>query len=125
MNKKNTETKSNLESPKLKYCVECGAKIREKAEICPKCGVRQPLFSHQKEKNQQENSGRKSQMVAIILSIFVGWLGVDRFYLGLIGTGIIKLLTLGGWGIWWLIDVILIATNKLKDKEGESLEPFK
>ena len=51
-------------------------------------------------------------------SIFLGELGIDRFYLGYIGTGILKLITCGGFGIWWLIDLIMIATGKLKPKDG-------
>lgn len=53
----------------------------------------------------------KNWIVALILSILVGSLGVDRFYMGYIGTGILKLITFGGFGIWWLIDLILIATK--------------
>ena len=60
----------------------------------------------------------KSKVVALILSIFLGELGIDRFYLGYIGTGILKLITCGGFGIWWLIDLIMIATGKLKPKDG-------
>ena len=56
--------------------------------------------------------------MALILSIFLGELGIDRFYLGYIGTGILKLITCGGFGIWWLIDLIMIATGKLKPKDG-------
>lgn len=59
--------------------------------------------------------------MAILLSIFFGGLGIDRFYLGYIGLGILKLLTLGGCGIWALIDLILIATNKMKDANGNPL----
>ena len=49
-------------------------------------------------------NGMKSKVVALILSIFLGELGIDRFYLG--------------YGIWWLIDLIMIATGKLKPKDG-------
>ena len=63
----------------------------------------------------------KSKMVALLLSIFLGGLGIDRFYLGYIGLGILKLLTGGGFGIWSLVDLILIATGKMKTKDGQEL----
>jgi TM2 domain-containing membrane protein YozV len=49
--------------------------------------------------------------LTLIMSIIFGSLGVDRFIMGQVGLGILKLITLGGCGIWWLIDVILIATK--------------
>jgi TM2 domain-containing membrane protein YozV len=64
---------------------------------------------------------QKDWLVALLLSIFVGQLGIDRFYLGYVGLGVIKLLTVGGCGIWWLIDVILIAMNNLPDAQGRPL----
>lgn len=63
----------------------------------------------------------KDWLVALLLSIFLGGLGVDRFYMGYVGLGVLKLLTVGGCGIWWLIDVILIATGSLKDAQGRPL----
>ena len=63
----------------------------------------------------------KSKSTALILSIIFGALGVDRFYLGKIGTGLLKLITLGGFAIWWIIDIIAIATGKMTAKDGKAL----
>jgi len=64
---------------------------------------------------------KKSVVVALILCFFLGALGVHRFYVGKIGTGILQLLTLGGLGIWAFIDMIFIACGKFKDKNGDIL----
>ena len=61
-------------------------------------------------------AGEKSKTTALVLSILLGGIGVDRFYLGLTGSGILKLITCGGLGLWYIIDIILIATGKLKGK---------
>lgn len=63
----------------------------------------------------------KEWLVALLLSIFVGYFGVDRFYIGHVGLGLLKLFTFGGCGIWWLVDVILFATNAVKDSQGREL----
>jgi TM2 domain-containing membrane protein YozV len=63
--------------------------------------------------------GGKSQVIALILVLVVGGLGIHRFYLGYTWQGIVQLLTAGGCGIWWLIDLIRIITGDLKPKDGE------
>ncbi|GLH74953.1 hypothetical protein GETHLI_34550 [Geothrix limicola] len=60
----------------------------------------------------------KEWIVALLISFFLGGLGIDRFYLGQTGLGVAKLLTLGGCGVWALIDFILIALNNVKDADG-------
>ena len=65
----------------------------------------------------EETSG-KSFVATLILCILLGGLGVHRFYVGKVGTGIFMLLTLGGLGIWALIDLIRIAIQKFEDGDG-------
>ncbi len=64
----------------------------------------------------------KDWITAMLLSFFLGYLGVDRFYLGHTGLGVAKLLTFGGCGIWSLIDFILICINNVKDSDGLPLK---
>jgi hypothetical protein len=63
----------------------------------------------------------KDWTTTLLLSVFLGGFGVDRFYVGKTGTGIIKLLTFGGCGVWWLVDIILIATGTFTDANGQPL----
>jgi TM2 domain-containing membrane protein YozV len=97
-----------------------------------------PVESNENQKNLSENNestiennptasnvvSDKNYVVALIISYLVGYFGVDRFYVGKIGTGILKLLTFGGLGIWWLIDFLLIGIGKFKDKKGLPLDGF-
>ena len=76
------------------------------------------------EASSQYGGGGKSQLVALLLVIFVGTFGIHRFYLGYIGIGIIQLLTLGGLGIWALIDLIRIAIGDLTPKDGDYDKTF-
>jgi TM2 domain-containing membrane protein YozV len=63
----------------------------------------------------------KLRLVALLLCFFLGPLGAHRFYAGKIGTGVVQLLTLGGMGIWALIDLILILCGTFKDADGNPI----
>ena len=67
-------------------------------------------------------TGQKSWLVALLLCFFVGVIGAHRFYVGKIGTGVAQILTFGGFfGIWVLIDLVMILMGKFTDKDGNAL----
>ncbi|MFU2363048.1 MAG: TM2 domain-containing protein [Clostridiales bacterium] len=63
----------------------------------------------------------KDWLVTLLLCIFFGGIGVHRFYAGKIGTGILQLITLGGCGIWTLVDLIMIIIGNFTDKDGNKI----
>jgi hypothetical protein len=67
---------------------------------------------------------QKSFVVTWLFAWILGTLGIDRFYLGKVGTGILKLITLGGCGLWTLIDLIITLTGSQRDKDGRPLEGY-
>ena len=60
----------------------------------------------------------KEWLTTVLLSFFVGWFGIDRFYLGYVGLGVLKLISFGGFGIWYIIDLILLVTGRMTDSKG-------
>ena len=77
-----------------------------------------PTYSQQKYIYMNQKDG----FTALLLSIFLGYLGIDRFYLGKPITGTLKLLTGGLGGAWWLYDVIMIGTDSMTDGRGVPLK---
>lgn len=63
----------------------------------------------------------KNWLATLLLCLFLGGIGVHIFYVGKVGTGILQLITLGGCGIWTLIDLIMIITGSFTDKDGNKI----
>jgi TM2 domain-containing membrane protein YozV len=64
----------------------------------------------------------KEFVPTLLLCFFLGAFGIHRFYVGKIGTGILMLLTMGGLGLWALVDFIFIAVGSFTDKEGHPIK---
>ena len=85
--------------------------------------ITQEEFDLQKEKllNSSTTTSSTDWLTLFLLTFFVGVLGVHRFYVGKIGTGFLMLLTLGGLGVWFLVDLILVVTGQFTNKDGEKI----
>jgi len=104
-----------------KFCSSCGKEVNENAVICVNCGC--SLENNNGAVNVTINNGTqgvspKSRLVAFLLCTFLGGLGIHRFYVGKVGTGILWLLTLGCFGFGTLIDWIIILCGTFKDNNG-------
>ena len=97
-----------------KYCQTCGVVIDAMAVVCPKCGVMQPAPTGMA-------ASEKRILPAFLLCFFFGVFGVHRFYVGKVGTGFLQLITLGGLGIWTMVDLIMIIIGKFKDDDDEPI----
>ena len=114
------------------YCAKCGTQIDDAAVICPQCGCPTENFHQfqQAQSNVQQTVhvnvtapaapavSAKSRTAALVLAIFLGGLGIHKFYLGRVGMGILYLFTGGLLGIGWLIDIITIAVGSARDGFG-------
>jgi TM2 domain-containing membrane protein YozV len=96
------------------FCRGCAKEIHETAPTCPQCGAPQGLPSPYRQTPRSD----KDFAVTLLLCFFVGFLGVHRFYVGKIGTGLLQLFTFGGFGIWAFIDFIMVALGRFTDSDG-------
>lgn len=99
------------------YCKKCGENITPDAKFCPSCGA--PVNGTTKAADPEVS--RKSRLIALLLCWFLGVFGAHRFYVGRPLSAIFMILTLGGLGIWALIDLIVIVCGDFKDKNKKKL----
>jgi len=95
------------------FCNKCGKEINDEAVVCISCGC-----AVNESKSLSVNRG----LVTILLCWFLGVLGVHRFYTGHTTIGVIQLLTLGGCGIWVLIDFIMLLLGRFRDGDGNIIK---
>ncbi|OGN95182.1 MAG: hypothetical protein A2Z75_02225 [Chloroflexi bacterium RBG_13_50_10] len=96
------------------YCWNCGKSTSQDAQFCRHCGTALT--------NIQPDMSPKSRLTTTLLAYFLGVFGAHRFYLGKIGTGLAMLFTLGGLGIWALIDFIMAIAGLMKDSQGKPIK---
>lgn len=68
-------------------------------------------------------SSSRDFVPTVLLCLFLGGFGAHRFYAGKVGTGLLQLVTLGGFGLWSLYDLIMIVLSKFEDAEGRVIRP--
>jgi hypothetical protein len=101
-----------------RFCPKCGHELLAVGDYCSQCGL--PIPPDERLYDEPDASPH-SRLVALLLCVFLGYLGVHRFYVGKIATGILWICTGGLFGIGWVIDLILIAAGNFTDIDGNRL----
>ncbi len=72
--------------------------------------------------DSSDDGSDKSRAIALALGVVLGPIGAHRYYVGKIGTGLLHTVTIGGLGVWWLYDMILLAFGSFRDAEGRQVK---
>jgi TM2 domain-containing membrane protein YozV len=107
------------------YCNKCGKDVPNDTRFCPVCGAPQGAVPAPAPVSALADTSPKSRLVVTLLAYFLGGIGVHRFYLGKVGTGIAMIFTFGGLGIWALVDFIFAVAGMMRDKEGKVIRDWK
>ena len=120
-------------------CPSCGSRVLAAAEVCPKCGVRQhsasplrdveslaygPLTTTEAPQGGTSAVSEKRILPTLLFCVLLGIFGGHRFYVGRPVSAVLQLVTIGGLGIWWLVDLILLLTESFKDGNGRRLQEW-
>lgn len=109
------------------FCINCGKEFKEDVKFCPECGMAQgetrstTMGRENLGLPQNTNTSPKSRTIVALIAFFLGYLGIHRFYVGKVGTGILQILLTCCFGlgcIWALIDFIIILCGNFTDKAG-------
>jgi hypothetical protein len=103
------------------YCTNCGAQIDDKAVVCIKCGVPTINFKQKTWAFGSSSEDGYDWLTTLLLCFFVGVFGIHNFYTKKTTIAVIQLFTLGGCGIWVLVDFIMILLGSYRDGQGKPL----
>ena len=103
------------------YCKNCGSEVNDNAIICIKCGCSLCENNNDLVLQNPQDKSPKDWITTLLLCIFLGTIGVHRFYVGKIGSGVAQIFTRGGCGIWTFVDLIMILTGSFTDESGKKI----
>lgn len=112
----------------MNYCPNCGKPVKDGQMYCSNCGAN--VFNSADGKSDDttkvvhvptSDESDKSRLISLLLCVLLGGLGIHRFYVGKVGTGILYLFTAGLFGIGYIVDLILIICGTFTDKEGKKV----